>query len=393
MTYNNQTASDVVIPIMVDENGHQRAVPGPLRTVVEVRQTASAIRTTLVLAAVGAVGLGVLGLYWWLFRAKGGPGWGFGSGKGNTSIFGQGGDPSPGGPGGASSTPGSGDSDEGTGANNDAGAGASSNNPSSGGGGQKPPQKPGEGTQDNPGGGKGGAGSQGSGSSGGGGGGGGGVGQGSGGSGVGVGDGSFGDDNKGGSVGEDGGGGEDKGKYEGGEEGVMVEVDLPPPELSEQTLAKIRTDIEDLVLGAVLDPGVSNPNLPPMLHHFDPGLGSVWKFWADVAFHHNFPEVPWGRLDDENPTHVPWIELWLDMYRYVLIVELGENPGSEIEQSVRLAGARERAPDPLRRLMWASRACGSGCRPDPVAELLGGRRTRRIRMPRHWAVNFGRTRS
>ena len=391
MSYQEQVGSDVVIPIVVDENGHQRAVPSPLRTVVEVRQTVSALRTTLVLAAVGAVGLSVLGLYWWLFRAKGGPGWGFGSGKGISSIFGQGGDPSPGGPGGASATPGSGDADGGGAP--DAGNGeTSSKPPSEGGGGQTAPQKPGQGQKDNPGGGKGGSGSQGAGA-GGSGGGGGGVGQGSGGSGVGVGEGSSGDDDKGGSVGEDEGGGEDKGRYEGGEEGIMVEVDLPPPNLTEEKLAKIRTDIEDLVLGAVLDPGVSDPNLPPMLHNFDPGLGSVWKFWADVAFHHNFPEVPWGRLDDENPTHVPWIELWLDMYRYVLVVEIGENPGTEVEASVRLARARDREPDPVRRLMWTSRACAPCRRRDPLAELLGLSKKVRLRLPRHWAVNFGRTRS
>ena len=114
-----------------------------------------------------------------------------------------------------------------------------------------------------------------------------------------------------------------------------------------------------------------------MLHHFDPGLGSVWKFWADVALHYNFPDLPWGRLDPENPTHVPWIDLWIDIYRYALIIDLGENPGDEIDdpQSAIAPHVRERRSDPLRRLMWSARA------------------PRRIRVPRHHAVNTGRTRS
>ncbi|MCA9717364.1 MAG: hypothetical protein KC468_22000 [Myxococcales bacterium] len=332
----------------------QATLPRPVRTVIEVRQKVSKLRLVLTLSVVSALALGGYVLYWWLKHGKGGFGFGFGSGKGGSSIFGQGGDPS--GPGGDAAEPGApGDTFEAGGSTSPSnGEGSASS------GGDIRPTKPGDrgnGKPESPiadgadehsdeKSGRGGdSGDDGGGTGGGSG---GGVGEGQG-----LGDGGEEHD----SVGIEDGGGEDLGEYDGGGEGLMVIDDLEPPDTSPEKIQKLRTDVEDLVLGAVLDPGVDAPELPPMLHHFDPGLGSVWKFWADVALHYNYPGLPWGRLDPDNSTHVPWIELWIDIYRYVLLVDLGENPGVEVEepQSAVRPHALDRRGDPLRLLLWRTK--------------------------------------
>ncbi len=352
-------------------------VPSAARTVIEVRSKVSKLRLVLGVSIVGLLAAGGLALYWWWTRGKGGFGVGFGSGKGASSIFGQGGDPS--GEGGDATAPGEpGDT---------AADGSVSETPSADqtGGGSSNGGKPGDpkgdpgnvgadkqgktgsgkdGSKDS----KGDGGSQGDGSGGSGGGSGGGIGDGQG-----AGEGGDDDDA---SVGIAEGGGEDDGEYAGRGGGTMIDVDLDPPELSPAVLAKLRTDVEDLVLGAVLDPGVDAPGLPPGLHAYDPAFGQVWWFWADVALYYNFPELPWGRLDPDNKTHIPWIELSVDLYRYVLIIDLGENTGEEIEGAVQSAvQSWGRRGDPLRRLLWSARA------------------PRKVRVPRHYAVNTGRTRS
>ncbi|MEZ4428094.1 MAG: hypothetical protein R3A51_10460 [Nannocystaceae bacterium] len=66
---------------------------------------------------------------------------------------------------------------------------------------------------------------------------------------------------------------------------------------------------------------VMETDLPPPLHEFDPTKGSVLKFWADIVLRSTF-DLPPGKLDIENPTHKPWIELWVDVF--VLIVKAEE---------------------------------------------------------------------
>ena len=73
--------------------------------------------------------------------------------------------------------------------------------------------------------------------------------------------------------------------------------------------------IEDLVTYAVLE-----TDLPPPLHAFDPNLGGLLQFWADVTLHIHY-ELPPGRLDPDNASHVPYINLWIDILAKLAIEE------------------------------------------------------------------------
>jgi len=293
-------------------------------------------------AAVGVIGAG---LYWFLSRPRGGgSGWGLGGGGGGDSLLGT---KPPSGPsetegtGGKAAEPGA---DEGADEKDDPGqkgsAGATGND-------SKKPSS--DGSAGGSGGAGGGTGSGGT--TGGGGKGGGGIGGGEGGGvGSGKGSGTSGneaDEDDGGVKGEEGGGGASDGPYDpwGGE---VIGVDLPAPDLTPAKLSAVRETVEDLVLGAILDPGVSVPTLPGPLHVFNPESGGLLLFWADVALHHNY-SLPHGRLDPDNATHVAWINLWLDILAYVGTVESKVNNGVELlasaGRSVGLGG------DPLRRLL------------------------------------------
>lgn len=96
---------------------------------------------------------------------------------------------------------------------------------------------------------------------------------------------------------------------------VMIEVDLPKPDTSSKKLEAVANTIYALVEQAVFA-----TNLPGPLAKFNPELGSVLHYWADVALHSNY-KLPPGRLDPENKTHVPWINLWLDIRHLVIRVE------------------------------------------------------------------------
>ena len=254
--------------------------------------------------AVGVGGVAALVYWFWTREGGDGVGLGLGTGKGGQTWFGSGG-------GGPSDKPGDSEKPgEGTGSTD----GGTKNGNDTGGGGTKPTQKPGDG-------GTGGKGGQGGDADGGGKGGqGGGLGGGEGG-GVGQGEGEGTSDgaDEGGDVGEEEGGGENEGKYDpwGGQ---LIDVDLDPPDLSDAKLQALHATIYDLVEGAVLAPGEVAPNLPPPLHAFDPNLGGLLMFWADVALHYHY-KLPPGRLDPDNPTHVPWINLWLDILSVVTAAE------------------------------------------------------------------------
>jgi len=286
-----------------------------------VRSTVGVAAGTAV--AVGAVGLG---LYWLYSRAAGGNGWGFGlGGGGGDSILGVHPPTGPasveGGDGGTASEPGGGQANPG-GAGGQGGQGSASSGSGQGG---------------KPSGGSGGTGGSG-GDSGGGGQGGGGVGGGSGGGvGQGSGSGTAGGEDEGGSTGDDNGGGADEGHYDPWG-GALIDADLPPPDLSAGKLSAVRQTVEDLVLGAVLEPGASEPGLPAPLHSFNPDYGGLLLFWADVALHHTY-DLPPGRLDPDIPSHIPWINLWLDILAYVSTVEAQVNPGGAIEASASPAWA------------------------------------------------------
>jgi len=290
-------------------------------------------------AAVGVIGAG---LYWFLSRPRGGgSGWGLGGGGGGDSLLGT---KPPSGPsetegtGGKAAEPGA---DEGADGKGDPGqqgsAGATGND-------SKKPSS--DGSAGGSGGGTGSGGTTGGGGKGG-----GGIGGGEGGGvGSGKGSGTSGneaDEDDGGVKGEEGGGGASDGPYDpwGGE---VIGVDLPAPDLTPAKLSAVRETVEDLVLGAILDPGVSVPTLPGPLHVFNPEHGGLLLFWADVALHHNY-SLPHGRLDPDNATHVAWINLWLDILAYVGTVESKVNSGVELlasaGRSVGLGG------DPLRRLL------------------------------------------
>ncbi|MGB1012756.1 MAG: hypothetical protein ACPG4T_01380 [Nannocystaceae bacterium] len=123
---------------------------------------------------------------------------------------------------------------------------------------------------------------------------------------------------EGGSKGDDNGGGDDDGIYEYDPyDGKIIDVDLPPPDISETMLNKVRETVRTLINGNILDPGISPDaaHLPPELHTFNIEKGGLLRFWADVALHYNY-KLPWGILDDERKSHIPWINLWLDILAY-----------------------------------------------------------------------------
>lgn len=173
------------------------------------------------------------------------------------------------------------------------------------------------------------------------GGGGGGVGGGSGG-GVGSdhGSGTDGGVGEGGDKGEDDGGGEDEGAFEYDPfEGQHITIDLPPPDLSKTHLASVRGTVENLVTFSIEDPGADPDDaakLPPALHVYNGDIGGILRFWADVALHYHY-DLPWGLLDDQNPTHIPWIELWNDILALAAKLEWEQNgTGDEIPDAPNL---------------------------------------------------------
>ncbi|MEZ4426609.1 MAG: hypothetical protein R3A51_02820, partial [Nannocystaceae bacterium] len=268
--------------------------------------------------AVGVVAgtaITVGGLYWLYKHLLGGDGSGFGFGIGGSGkgekLFQKGAvgpADAPGGTGGAASEPGG----EGSGTGK-SGDGATPTNGGGKPGGTKSTDKPGTGDkpqgtgsgggQTKPGDGQGGQG--------------GGIGGGSGGGlGTGEGSGTSEDVGEGGDEGEEGGGGDDEEQnpYAGWGD-KFITVDLEPPDISEEKLH----DIADMAYELVGDV-VYETELPPPLHEFHPELGSILSFWADVILHRLYT-LPPGRLDPENPTHVPWINLWLDILGFLVKVE------------------------------------------------------------------------
>jgi len=272
-----------------------------------------ALGSTVGIAA--GVSLAGVAVYLLWSRASDGPGWGLGGGGGDgSSILGWG---RPAGAGaeeggdGGSSEAGGGASEDGGGAQGGAGQSGGADSPGA--------QDGGNGSGGNPSDGDGGSGGAG----------GGGVGGGSGGGvGSGQGSGAANDEGKGGK-GDDNGGGASDGQYPGWG-GQVVELDLDLPDTSEKRLAQVRQTVTDLVTGAVLDPGVSAPDLPGPLHSFNPEHGGLLLFWADVALHYNY-SLPPGRLDPDNASHVPWINLWLDILALVAMEETKLNPGVEYD--------------------------------------------------------------
>ncbi|MCA9695873.1 MAG: hypothetical protein KC636_40220 [Myxococcales bacterium] len=250
----------------------------------------------MILTAVGVGGL----FYWLLKRSGDGPGFGLGiGGLGGSKLFEQGG----GGPSAEDGTSleegdGEGTSPKGNenGGGKKPGEDKGGDKPSDGSGQGQGPKKDGDGgTQGGDGGGLGGGE-------------GGGVGQGEG-----EGD-SDGQEGEGGDEGDDEGGGESDGKYDPWG-GLLIQVDLPAPDMSDAKLTQIAATIEDLVTYAVLE-----TDLPPPLHAFDPNLGGLLQFWADVTLHIHY-ELPPGRLDPDNASHVPYINLWIDILAKLAIEE------------------------------------------------------------------------
>ncbi len=164
----------------------------------------------------------------------------------------------------------------------------------------------------------------------------GGVGGGSGG-GIGGGSGSdpgSGELEEGGSHGQDEGGGNDEGYYEYDPlEGIIIGVDLPPPDISQEISNQIRETVRTLINGWIVDPGASPDGaarLPPQLHEFTGG--DILRYWADVALHYHY-DLPWGRLDDERDSHKPWIQLWIDILAYASVY-LSEEENAPVTMSM-----------------------------------------------------------
>lgn len=158
----------------------------------------------------------------------------------------------------------------------------------------------------------------------------GGVGGGSGGGiGSGQGQGSGGDFGEGGNDGEDDGGGEGDGLYDPWE-GLMIDQDLSPPDRSKSKINELEKTVEMLVQFAVLDTGTLpdlRAKLPPQLHTFNPELGGVLKYWADVAIHSVY-SLPEGRLDPDVESHKAWIKLWIDILAHAAKFEAWTNKDS-----------------------------------------------------------------
>jgi len=284
------------------------------------------LRSTLGTAVGIAGGVGLIGYatYWLWDRASDGPGWGLGGGGGDgSSILGWGGPKGPaadeGGDGGKAPEGSSGGSGGDRPGGSDPGGGGTSGADSAGGG-SGSSGGGGTGGTDNDGDGTGGSG-------------GGGLGGGSGGGvGSGEGQGSSNDPDQGqGGKGEDEGGGASGEQYDGWGGQVIVQ-DLAPPDVSAAKLAQVRATIVDLVGGAVLDPGQSAPTLPGPLHTFNPEHGGLLLFWADVCLHYNY-DLPPGRLDSANPSHLPWVNLWLDILALVALEEEKMNAGTELDDT------------------------------------------------------------
>lgn len=256
------------------------------------------VRDVAVVGGAAAATVGVL--YWIASRVGAGAGIGLGRG-GGSRLFGgpeTGAASEPGGEGGSGETP------------SDAGSPGGTTKDSPAAGGDTSPETPGRGSGSSSSGSKGGSSDGGTGGSSGGlgGGTGGGVGHGHGqGAGHDVGD--------GGAVGEDGGGGEGNSSPYAGWGDAIIGIDLPPPDLSEVMLEQVGSTVYDVVGGTVYE-----TSLPPPLDRFDPELGSDLAFWADVVLHLNY-SLPPGRLDPETATHVPWINLWLDILALVVQAE------------------------------------------------------------------------
>lgn len=188
---------------------------------------------------------------------------------------------------------------------------------------------PGGGQPNTSGGGGGSSGDQGSGAGGSGGSSGGGVGGGSGG-GVGGGQGSgldgddsdgTGTDNDGDGGGDDGGGNADDPEQDAieliGQYGdLLIEEDLPPPNVPEVAQQQIIKLLTDLVMNDVLE-----AELPPPYDKYNPEGGSKLAYWADVAFYTMFSEVPYGRLNPYNATHVPYIQIWQSYLKFAYLAQ------------------------------------------------------------------------
>lgn len=260
------------------------------------------------------VAAGAFAVLWFLRRGEGGSrGWGLGWGSGG-SLFGPGGEGATvedgkfkesgpledqRGDGGDSTEDVNGDSSHG---------GQDGTGENSSGEGKPGDGKSGDGKEGN---GKGGTGGQG-----------GGFGGGTGGGiGSGKGQGTGGDFDEGGNEGDDNGGGDEGDGLYDPWEGQLIDQDLQPPDTSKKKLADLHATISDLVVYSVLDPGKFHPGLPQPLHRFDPELGGLLKFWADVAIHLEYPQLPPGRLDPDVASHVPWINLWLDAYALTATIE------------------------------------------------------------------------
>ena len=262
------------------------------------------------------------GLVWLYLRLKDRSGSGFGlglGGGGGDKLLGKhpasGPADEPGGTGGSADKPGD---------TNDAGGGTSKPS-ASGGGGSKPTDKSGTGSGGHASGGGSKPGGDGHGGSGG------GLGGGSGGGvGIGEGEGTSGNEGDGGAQGEQDGGGESsEGPYDAWG-GVLIAEDLAAPDLSEAKLAAVRETVLELVGSSVLE-----TPLPPPLHAYDPNLGGVLLFWADVALHMNY-KLPPGRLDPNKESHGPWLKLWRGILEYTAKAELEINGPleQELEQAV-----------------------------------------------------------
>ena len=288
---------------------------------------------TIKTAAIGVASLagGVTGavllMNWWINRGdrdNPGPkksvlGLLFGGGLGGDELL-------------ASGSGGKADADAKNGSGSSAQDGGSSGSP---GGGSKPDTSGGGGSSDD----KGGSGAGGSGGAsdgGAGGGSGGGVG---GGQGAGL----DGDDSEGAGTDEDGGGGGDDGEGNAddaeqdaveliGQYGdLMIEEDLPPPNVSEAAQQQIIKFLTDLVMNDVLE-----AKLPPPYNKYDPEGGSKLAYWADVAFYTMFSEVPYGRLNPYNATHVPYIQIWQSYLKFAYLAQQSKSQMSAAQGNANL---------------------------------------------------------
>lgn len=93
--------------------------------------------------------------------------------------------------------------------------------------------------------------------------------------------------------------------------GLIVEGELPPPDLSDAKLESMYKQIQMLVWETIL-----TTDLPPPLDRYDGSKGSPRKWWADVVLHTHY-DVPFGRFDPEIASHIPWIGLWMDIHLVV----------------------------------------------------------------------------